>query len=204
MNDVSAEPSFPLNSKVALALNHPLRLELLGKLQGRTASARELASEVSVPLARVDYHLGRLREVECVVLADDRPDGGGLEHFYTAKPGVLIDSPEWADAPPGARDRVTSAALSVFLDRLTGASSAGTVERNGTSCTTATFLLDQMGWEMANRVIRGTLIQLRQLHEQSEARAYVSESDLIPTVIGLAMFEAARPAAEDTGDAEAQ
>ena len=205
VSDVSADPFQPLNPRIALEVGHPLRVELLEKLQNRTASARELADELPASIGQLDYHLARLREADCIVVQSERTVGSATERLYTAKPGILAgSSPDWGDLPLSARDLVASAGLNAFLETLTGAADAGTVKRTETLCSTETLMLDEVGWKMANRVIQGTLVQLRQLHHQCEARAYVTESDLIPTVIGLAMFEAARPPAQDAGDAEAK
>lgn len=199
---MGADPFFPLNPRIALEVGHPLRVELLEKLQNRSASARELADELPASVGQLDYHLSRLHEADCIVVKSERSVGGSLERFYTAKPGILAGSQDWSELPLSARDLVASAGLNAFLDTLTGAANAGTVKRTETLCSTETLRFDEVGWKMANRVIQGTLVQLRQLHHQCEARAYVTESDLIPTVIGLAMFEAARPPAADAGDVE--
>ena len=46
--------------QVAKALTHPLRVSILGILEERTASPREIADELDAPLGVVSYHVRQL------------------------------------------------------------------------------------------------------------------------------------------------
>src|SRR3954467_7349159 len=80
-------------ARIAKALAHPLRAQILKRLGERVASPGELAAELGAPLGVVSYHVRMLREYECVELVRTEPRRGALQHFYraTARPTLEDD-----------------------------------------------------------------------------------------------------------------
>jgi signal transduction histidine kinase len=174
---VSKESSSSHDPAVALALSNSMRVELLEKLQSREASASELSRELSQPLSRIGYHLQQLQEAGCIVSRDEPAPADRVDSSYTASPDFPAGAFELTAVPAAARVQTSKAAA------------ADVQPRDGTTRTTETFLFDASGWDSAGRLIESTLSQLRELQEQCEARRNGSGTELIPTVVGLAMCE---------------
>jgi DNA-binding transcriptional ArsR family regulator len=59
--------------RLAKALAHPLRLEILRHLGDRTASPSEIAAEIGAPLTNVSYHVRKLRALGLIKLVRKTP-----------------------------------------------------------------------------------------------------------------------------------
>ena len=64
------------------ALSHPLRVEILEKLQGRIASPVELSRELNESLGRITYHAKTLIQCGCLELVYTQPRRGSREDFF--------------------------------------------------------------------------------------------------------------------------
>lgn len=75
--------------RVARATAHHLQISILELLTidgGRTLSPKEMAHELQMPVANVDYHVGVLVGGGVLELAFERPARGATEHFYSLAP----------------------------------------------------------------------------------------------------------------------
>src|SRR6188768_3199001 len=77
-------------ARIAKALAHPLRAQILQRLGERVSSPGDLADELGAPLGVVSYHVRMLRDYHCVELVRTEPVRGALQHFYkaTARPSL--------------------------------------------------------------------------------------------------------------------
>ena len=82
--------------QVAKALTHPLRVSILGILEERTASPREISEELDAPLGVVSYHVRQLARSGLARLERTRQRRGALEHYYSAQERPIITSEAWA------------------------------------------------------------------------------------------------------------
>jgi DNA-binding transcriptional ArsR family regulator len=173
---------------LAKALAHPLRVRILGALQGRTASPVQLSRELREPLGNVSYHSQELMAVGCVEEVGTRPKRGVIEHFYTARPRSFIGHQDWRRVPPSVRAGVTGEALRTFVERAGEAIDAGTIDgREDTTLNWMPIAVDEQGW-------RETAEILERARREVEAVAAASRERLgtepgIPVVTGLAAFE---------------
>lgn len=97
---MATEP--PEIERVAQALNHSLRAELLSKLDGRVACPSELAEEVDAAVPVVAYHVQCLLRWRLLrlVRTDITDARGAIKHYYTATGRAQI---VWTDESAGAR-----------------------------------------------------------------------------------------------------
>ena len=101
-------------SRWAAAVAHPVRVQILERLDRRVASPSALAGQLELPVGVVAYHVRRLVELGgCGSSA--KKVGGSVEHFYTA-----VALPAW-DQVRWPWDRV--------LHELDGAAAASVLER---------------------------------------------------------------------------
>ncbi len=80
------------DSKIAKAYAHPLRIEIMGLLDDRVASPRQLSEELGASLATTSYHVRQLLSMNLIKLVRRRPTRGSIEHFYTALAGSNLTS----------------------------------------------------------------------------------------------------------------
>ncbi|MDQ4049069.1 MAG: helix-turn-helix domain-containing protein, partial [Actinomycetota bacterium] len=81
------------------ALGHPLRAQILGVLQERRASPRQLADEFAAPLGNVSYHVRVLADLKLIRLVKETPRRGAIEHYYEAAAAAKISGELWAKVP---------------------------------------------------------------------------------------------------------
>ena len=60
------------DAKLAKAYAHPLRIQILGLLDNRIASPREIAAELGTPLSNTSYHVRQLVSLGFVELVGRR------------------------------------------------------------------------------------------------------------------------------------
>jgi len=91
------------------ALNHEVRLQILGILGQRELSPAELARERGEPVSNVAYHFRMLEELGCAKVVRTRQVRGSVEHFYRGS-GVVHYS--WS---PAMLDQAGLEELAVLL-----------------------------------------------------------------------------------------
>jgi DNA-binding transcriptional ArsR family regulator len=88
---VAEENDPQLDQKLAKALSHPIRLEILEILRERIASSVEISEEIGERPGVVFYHASTLIECGCLELVCSRARRGGIENFFAITPRCSID-----------------------------------------------------------------------------------------------------------------
>jgi DNA-binding transcriptional ArsR family regulator len=187
-----------IDQNLVRALAHPMRVQILESLQGRTASPTELAREYRESLGVVSYHTNALLDVECIEQVSTRPKRGTIEHFYTARPRSFIGHQDWRKAPLSVRGGVTSEALRTFVAKVGAALDADTIDsREDTTLNWMPVTVDEQGWRETAEILDGALRQLMEVAAASRDR--LGGEDGIPVVTAMAAFEAPPRAGEAAG-----
>src|SRR3954452_13075637 len=71
-----------IEKRLARALSHPLRVQILEILSERVASPHDLSEELGVELTHVAYHTRTLDRCGCLELVDTAQRRGATEHYY--------------------------------------------------------------------------------------------------------------------------
>ena len=71
-----------IDERLARALSHPLRVQILEILSERVASPNDLSVELGVELTHVAYHTRTLDRCGCLELVDTAQRRGATEHYY--------------------------------------------------------------------------------------------------------------------------
>lgn len=77
--------------RAARLIANPVRAQLLGMLDGRSASRAELARELDKPVNLVAYHVSILARDGVIELVGTQPARGSTEHFYRALVRIAIE-----------------------------------------------------------------------------------------------------------------
>src|SRR3954449_10465544 len=97
--------------RVAKALAHPLRLEILRRLGDRTASPSEIAEQIGAPLTNVSYHVRKLRALGLIKLVKKTPKRGVVEHYYSANPRTSVSDEAWGAMPEIVKQALSTASI---------------------------------------------------------------------------------------------
>ena len=176
--------------RLAKAYAHPLRIQILGLLDNRVASPREIAAELGAPLSNTSYHVRQLLALGFVELVRRTARRGAIEHHYTAKFRPTIWDESWEKLPPIVKRAIADGNVQRTLRRVVSATHEGGFDRPGAHHSHTAGLLDEQGWRTLTNDINKMLKRAEALVEESEARlAADPNADAIQTTVVLMQFE---------------
>ena len=183
-----------IDSQLVRALGHPLRVEILQRLNESEASPNELAEMLGQRLGNVAYHARVLEKCGCIELTRTAQRRGAVEHYFRAVPRSYIGHQDWRRVPRSVRPLVTGTSADTFLSRLIDALQAGTIDdREDTALSWMSMAVDQQGWEEAVEALGVAQARLQQVHDEARQRIAATGEVPTPMIVGLAGFEAAAP-----------
>jgi DNA-binding transcriptional ArsR family regulator len=172
-------------------LNDPLRMELFTALIRKPASAVELAAQLDVPIGRIRYQLGRMREADLVEVRERRPRRGVVEQVYVSRPTVLSIA-DTAQLTPDEIRRGHAELLKMIVHDCLAALRKGTFySREDFMAVRLPLRLDEEGWKAAADLQHETLESFLEIHVEAQARIGSSEAETIDVLALLFLFEAA-------------
>src|SRR4051795_1030842 len=139
--------------RVAKALAHPLRLEILRHLGDRTASPSEIAAEIGAPLTNVSYHVRKLRALGLIKLVKKTPKRGVIEHYYSAKPRPSVTDEAWGEMPDIVKEALSTASTKRVAAELVRAAASGGFNRHTSQFVRLESKLDERGWEETSKLV---------------------------------------------------
>ncbi|HEY0279467.1 MAG TPA: helix-turn-helix domain-containing protein [Solirubrobacterales bacterium] len=168
----AARPDF-VSPQLAAAMSHPTRVRVMSVLTERSASPRQIASEIDEPLNNVTYHVKQLRDLGCIELvrADQVHGGRVVEHFYRSCHRAYFDEAAWDVLSEKERYGVISAIVKMISKDIATAMTAGTFFQDGDAHASRSVLhLDDEGWREVVKVIEGATEELFEVEERVAAR----------------------------------
>lgn len=142
-------------TRVAKALAHPLRAEILLLLNEQTCSPLELSRLTDNKLENIAYHVRVLRDLDCIELVDTAPRRGATEHFYRATTRALLTEDDWVRLPASAQRAFTRMGLKTTVADIIASFQAGTFDQRSDHHNSFTRLvLDEEGFtELADKLL---------------------------------------------------
>ena len=156
--------------KLVRAYAHPLRIQILGLLDNRVASPREIAAELGTPLSNTSYHVRQLASLGLVELVKRTARRGAIEHHYTAKVRPTITDEGWAQLSDIMKRAVVDGWLQQAIAHVVAAAEEGGFHRDDAHHSRTAGRLDEKGWKTISRELARTLKRVEQAVEESEAR----------------------------------
>ena len=71
-----------IEPRLTKAMSHPMRIEILQKLQGGVASSTELSEQLGARPKVIAYHVKVLVQYGCLELIHSAPRGGAVESYF--------------------------------------------------------------------------------------------------------------------------
>ena len=173
-----------VDSRLAKALAHPLRVQLLAALNEGVASPNELAKKLDEPLTNVSYHVRMLHDLGTIELVETEPRRGALEHYYRAVVRPFFGDRDWKRLPKNARGSISDAVLQLVWDDAAEAIKGG--------------LFDETGWEELNDLLSETLDRAMQIQADSASRASKDDGDTFRVNLVMMTHPAPSSAKEST------
>lgn len=158
------------------AMAHPLRYELLMKLNGRTASPNELSKEVAASVGTVSYHVRLLEEMGFVELVDQKMRRGAVEHFYRATQRAWFSNEGWARLPAAVRSSMAGATLTSIWEIVKRAGAAGAFEETDMHVSSTALELDDEGYAAVCEVLDEAVQQVMEIQSKALARGSATRS----------------------------
>ena len=157
--------------RVAKALSHTLRARILGILEERRASPRELSEELGAPLGNVSYHVRALLNLKLIKLVKKTPRRGAIEHHYEATGAAArVPDVEWEKMPSIAKQAVVGAVLDETNQSVAEAAAVGGFDTNEAHITRTKLVLDDKGLKELSDVVGKVLERAERIQEQSKKR----------------------------------
>lgn len=172
------------------AYAHPLRRQILGLLDDRTASPSEIATELGSPLSNTSYHVRQLHALGLVELVSRTASRGAIEHHYTARVRPVTTDKAWAELPEIVKRAVMDGWLQQTITHVMAAAEAGGFSRASTHHTRTAGAVDETGWKVIASMLEKTLKRVEEVVEESRARlAENPDSEAIDATVVLMHFE---------------
>lgn len=163
--------------RIVKALAHPLRVQILGALERRTASPNELAAELGAPLGNVSYHVRQLASAGLLELVRETPRRGAVEHYYRLVAAPGIDGRAWADAPGVVKTALLAGALTQIGEEVVAAAGKGGFDGPESHLDRLALTLDAEGFEAAAHELEGMAAKLRAIAAASAERLAAGGGD---------------------------
>jgi DNA-binding transcriptional ArsR family regulator len=164
-----------VDQRLVKAMSHPLRVQLMMRLNGRVASPRQLSDMLDASLGTVSYHVQVLLGLELIELVRTEPRRGATEHFYRGIQRPFLSEEAWAQVPEHARESVVGVILrDIFSDIRAAVASGDFGRRDDLHLSRTPLLLDQQGWEHIRDLLSDALDEI--LLEQARAAARMVEN----------------------------
>lgn len=144
-----------LDRRIAKALSHPLRTEIIAILSDRCASPSEMSETLGEPLSNVSYHTNELLKLECLEVVDQEQVRGAMKTRYRATTKMLLDNADWEQLGKTVRTGISINALNEVTRRASDAMEAGSFdERTDRTLITMKLDVDEQAWHDANEALR--------------------------------------------------
>ena len=187
-----------VDSRLAKALAHPLRVQLLAALNQGVASPNELAKKLDEPLTNVSYHVRMLHDLGTIELVETEPRRGALEHYYRAVVRPFFADREWKRLPRNARGSISDAVLQLVWDDAAEAIKTGLFdERDDRHLSRTVLAVDEEGWQELNELLGEMIDRAMQIQADSAGRATKDDGETFS--VNLVMMTHPTPgSAKDT------
>ncbi len=189
--------------RVAHAVIHPIRLDVLSILFERMASPKELAEMLQQPLATVSFHVGELKIDEAIELVKTEPRRGAVEHFYRAKSRPEISDEELKALPEATRRKLAAVILQAIVAEGLASLRHGRMDTDDDlNLIWMPMRLDAAGQREVSDLQAEMFERLDAIKADSEERQPIEGIEGPPVRIAAVMwFERGRPDALPSGDA---
>jgi DNA-binding transcriptional ArsR family regulator/tetrahydromethanopterin S-methyltransferase subunit G len=174
--------------RLVKAMAHPLRVQILGILEQRVASPRELADELEAPLGNVSYHVRTLSSLGLIKLVKKTPRRGAIEHYYEARGRAVVTDRAWAEVPDIVKRALIGATLGEVSERVNDAAAKGGFDREDAHLTSPRVIVDQQGFRELSTALNDLFDRVDKIQRESTKRLKGGDGGIEAGVVAM-LFE---------------
>ncbi|HEX2087018.1 MAG TPA: helix-turn-helix domain-containing protein [Solirubrobacteraceae bacterium] len=157
--------------RLVKALAHPIRMRIMGILDERTATPKQLAELLGLPLENVSYHVRTLKDYGFIKLEKTRQVRGAVEHHYKLAARPAIGDDLWEQLPRVMKEAITGSHLSQVAESVNQAALQGGFDRRESHIALMSLILDDQGWKECAAILLDAVQQLERVSRESQDRA---------------------------------
>jgi DNA-binding transcriptional ArsR family regulator len=147
-----------VDTRMAKALSHPVRVQALAILNQRVASPSDIAKQLDLPVANVSYHVNTLLRLRCIEEVETRHVRGAIEHLYRAVRRPTAEMTDWQQMPANAKNAMATGIVQrAFADLRQTLGSDTFGERSDEHFTVTPLELDEQGFKKVYGLLLETL-----------------------------------------------
>ncbi len=185
--------------RMVAALAHPLRVQILDRLENGTASPSQLAEQIGAPLGNVSYHVRRLESLGVLKLERKVRRRGAVEHYYRVENRPSIRGEAWKGTPDIVKEAFLNSVLGNIAGQVNAAASSGGFG-DDSHVSRLPLTLDEQGFKEVGEEYERLVDRLREIETDAQKRAKDADhQDEVNTLAVLMFFEAA-PGEEADGE----
>jgi DNA-binding transcriptional ArsR family regulator len=175
--------------RLVKAMAHPLRVQILGILEQRVASPRELADELEAPLGNVSYHVRTLSSLGLIKLVKKTPRRGAIEHYYEARGRAVVTDRAWAEVPDIVKRALVGATLGEVSERVNDAAAKGGFDREDAHLTSPRVIVDEQGFRELSGALNDLFERVDKIQRESTKRLKGDDAGAIEAGVVAMLFE---------------
>ena len=176
--------------RLVKALAHPLRVRILSLLERRSATPKEMAQELGVPLENLAYHVRTLRGFGFIKLERKRMVRGAVEHRYKLAARPQISARAWEQLPEAVREALDQASLEQIWDLVSRAAAEKKLARPESHLTREFARLDAQGFAEASELVTRAVEELGEIEKRAAKRLRAHDAVEVPTLLIAMLFDA--------------
>lgn len=156
--------------RVVKALAHPIRMKILAILDQRTATPKELAGALGLPLENVSYHVRTLKDFGFIKLEKTRQVRGAVEHHYKLAARPQIGNKLWEELPRVVKEALVDANLGSFVEDIGRAAQQGGFDRPESHQAHFSLILDDRGVAEVEAILSDVEDRVEEASQQAQKR----------------------------------
>jgi DNA-binding transcriptional ArsR family regulator len=179
--------------RLVKALAHPVRVRILGILEHRTATPKELAAELGLPLENTSYHVRTLLKFGFIRLERKRQVRGAVEHHYRAVARPRVTAKAWEQMPEPLRQAMSAANITQLSELVNRGVAQGKFSRPESHMQRMPYVLDDQGFVEASAILSEALERITEVERRAKERVKRGETDPVPAVTAVLLFDRPDP-----------
>lgn len=184
-----------IDPRLATAVEHPLRIEILSALTRGPSSATRIQRQLdNVSLNLVAHHMNVLKDLGCIELVETVNRRGAREHIFRTAKSTIVSDEEFEALAPRQKYRLTATVLrAISTDLSTSLSTGKFGTRSDSHVSRAPLALDEQGCAELTDLLRETLDQVLEIGDRSRRRLASSEEAPVPMTVAIMKFPTVEP-----------
>jgi DNA-binding transcriptional ArsR family regulator len=194
------QESSVIEPRLAKALSHPLRVEILAEVNKAPLSPKEFRDQnpEARDLSGSAYHFRVLERYGFIEVIKETPRRGVFEHYYAPITRAFYGDIDWENLPDSVNGSVNLTILRTLSDQVIEAIQAETLDSHDNSHFTWTLTkLDEQGWDKMMGKLKAVYEELHEEGVAAAERMVESGEKATYTTIALAGFESPQPKREE-------